>query len=332
MLHVTVCTPAERQHDPFLGALLASARSRGFSSVLAGHRRLWTRYFNAYKIFLLDDLLKHVPDEEIVLFTDAFDVCFINDASPARVEERFRSFHAPVVFSAESNCYPSELAARYPATHATYPYLNSGCFVGYAWALRAICDDLTHPVSWGTLRFCDQNTYSRHYLNTHDRIVLDSEAVLFQSALVLDDIECTPERIRNRVTGTEPLLLHMNGDKQLLERLRAPDDDVSRAVQAHIALRGFREAPFDPDALAPYDPARRGTSGDPQLTRFLAPFRAAPFRLPAWFSPELQTGDVGLDGHLAQILLMLGRRRVGFLLKNGVKRFAERRRLPNRSQ
>lgn len=65
------------------------------------------------KVLLLrKELELHKDDpEKIILFTDAYDVLF--NADEEKILEKFRSFDARVVFSAEGFCWPdANLAAE----------------------------------------------------------------------------------------------------------------------------------------------------------------------------------------------------------------------------
>src|SRR5688500_15188777 len=103
MIHITVCTPRRMLGQPNLSALVASARRIGLRTAVLTHDELPSRFFPIYKLFLVRRFLRHVPAGEVVLFTDAIDVCFVNDASAVAFRTAFARFDRDVVFHAEGN-------------------------------------------------------------------------------------------------------------------------------------------------------------------------------------------------------------------------------------
>lgn len=87
-------------------------------------------FSNRLKDGLLNAYIQELDDDEIILFTDATDTVFV-----AREEEillKFNKLNAPLVFSAEINCWPDEaLQDDYPGpSEQHFRYLNCGAFIG----------------------------------------------------------------------------------------------------------------------------------------------------------------------------------------------------------
>ncbi|MBL6430365.1 MAG: hypothetical protein HPM95_00590 [Alphaproteobacteria bacterium] len=81
---------------------------------------------------LLKAHLETRPTDEIVVYTDAYDVVMIRD--PADIVDRYRSFGAPIVFSTEPG-FTYKFPGRFRASHryppaggrsGMYRFLNSG--------------------------------------------------------------------------------------------------------------------------------------------------------------------------------------------------------------
>ncbi|XP_041987730.1 procollagen-lysine,2-oxoglutarate 5-dioxygenase isoform X2 [Aricia agestis] len=163
----------------------------------------------------LDQLDKDDKDQ-IVLFTDSYDVMFL--ASVEDIVERFKKFKARVVFSAEPFCWPdAKLATQYPNEKVSNPYLNSGGFIGYL-------PELLEIVNYKPIKDKDDDQlfYTKVYLDKDMReslkIVLDHNAEIFQNLNgVLSDVQLnvnTTEEwpyIENTVTKERPLIVHGNG-------------------------------------------------------------------------------------------------------------------------
>ena len=143
---------------------------------------------------------------------------------------------------------------NYPSSPTAYRYLNTGAVVGAAGALRPLMDSL--PLLRGIIPprciIDDQGLMNHAFLYTHDRwgssqnnerwqelnlarfgpspcmkfdkpVGLDTRARLFHNlgAGAIADLwyPASSSRPRNNATGSEPYLLHCNGDKAPFEGL-----------------------------------------------------------------------------------------------------------------
>ncbi len=134
-----------------------------------------------HKVNLLREHLKTLPDNDVVLFCDGYDV-FVN----AKIEEfisRYLSFNKKVVFAAEKYCWPDDTLAKsmeeltlkqHEGLDTPYKYLNSGVFMGRVSELKNIinseiedCDD-------------DQFYYQKKWLSEEYDIIIDTDCYMFQ--------------------------------------------------------------------------------------------------------------------------------------------------------
>lgn len=134
---------------------------------------------NAFKFRVLQDYLNgsHLDDEDLVFVLDAFDV--VVNGSAQELIERFSSFGADVVFSAEANYYfreanlSLEYWKEYPRMKGSiYHFLNSGTFCGRAWALKGLLKSIAEAFSVDFQNDAqlydirsDQYLYSRYYVD-----------------------------------------------------------------------------------------------------------------------------------------------------------------------
>ncbi|XP_024936898.1 procollagen-lysine,2-oxoglutarate 5-dioxygenase 1 isoform X1 [Cephus cinctus] len=173
------------------------------------------------KINLFKEALEEYKDdtERIVLFTDSYDVIFIG--SGELIIDKFLSFDARVLFSAEGYCWPDKsLASKYPETNRGKRYLNSGGFIGYASDVYAI-------VSSSDIKDQDDDQlfYTKIYLDDELRkkynIKLDHKAEIFQNLNgAVGDVELrfkgNDAYIQNTAYNTVPLIVHGNGASKLV--------------------------------------------------------------------------------------------------------------------
>jgi len=127
------------------------------------------------KANLLKEYVNTLPDNDIVLFTDAYDVFYIDNLET--ITERYLDFGCKVLFSAELYCYPdNSLAEQFPISETPYRYLNSGTFIGEVGELKKmfasadVADDGD-----------DQLYYQKLFLSNQFDIKLDYEGYIFQT-------------------------------------------------------------------------------------------------------------------------------------------------------
>ena len=170
-----------------------------------------------------------MAESDIVLFTDAYDVLVVDHKS--RILRDFLDFNADLVFNAEAMLYPDEgrdeQRARFDQNQSKWRYLNSGCYIGYVWAIKAMLDfTQTHMPADESPHYLDQQIAQDFYLGQDGqngpRIALDSQcrlfATLYQST---SDYQLKGKSVFNQITCTYPAILHANGERRTLEILRS---------------------------------------------------------------------------------------------------------------
>ena len=89
------------------------------------------------KVNLLKEYIKNLPDHDVVLFTDAYDVFYADDLDT--ITGRYIGFNTKVLFAAEADIWPEpELAKDFPESETKYRYLNSGVFMAQIGELKKI--------------------------------------------------------------------------------------------------------------------------------------------------------------------------------------------------
>jgi len=200
-------------------------------------------YYHTHRIkdALLQEYLEFVNDEEIILFSDGNDAVFLADED--EIMEKFKLFEAPLVFSAEVNCWPSgSIKNKYPHSTYHFKYLNSGGFIGKAGYIRKLYAEFPVRTAGFDSRYPWSNQYYWHYvyLQHSGEIRLDHECKIFYNTSTrmknikginfkdtgdprigeLYDAELqrlekeilfSDHRIHNKLTGTQPCHLHFAG-------------------------------------------------------------------------------------------------------------------------
>ncbi len=155
------------------------------------------------KINLMLKFLENKHDNDVVLFTDGYDVFYADNMQT--ILERFEDFDADMVFSSESICWPEQsLANDFPNLHEPYPYLNSGTYIGRVSALRDMMsfDSIEDDED-------DQLFVQMAYLENIFDIKLDYEQYIFQTHE--PDTKKLGNQLHNEKTGCCPCIYHGNG-------------------------------------------------------------------------------------------------------------------------
>lgn len=146
-----------------------------------------------------------IRPQDIVLFTDAYDVVYCG--SQNEIGKRFLEIDKPIVFGCESQCHPdANMDVHYIDRQLEFPYLNSGMFIGYAWALRHCLIQYEYNDAHD-----DQRFWTQQYLQQPWLFGLDHENTLF---LNTEDMEWDKLVWKNQTAiykNRNPLFVHING-------------------------------------------------------------------------------------------------------------------------
>ena len=156
------------------------------------------------KANLLKEYVNTLPDEDIVLFTDAYDVFYNDDLET--ITDRYLDFKTKVVFSSELYCYPDEsIANQFPESNTPYRFLNSGTFIGQVGELKKMFE-FSEVADDGD----DQLYYQRLFLSNQFDITLDYEGYIFQTHDDKVGINIT-RQLYNPETNCCACIYHGNG-------------------------------------------------------------------------------------------------------------------------
>ena len=188
--------------------LNTSATLNGISVKNLGTNVEWegtdmTAYGGGHKVNLLRKYIDFLPDNDIILFTDAYDVFYADDLDT--IVERYLDFDCKLLFSAEAVCWPNkDIASDFPESYTKYRYLNSGTFIGRVDELKLIIDSGTVDNDGD-----DQLFYQKAFLSNKFNIKLDYEAYIFNTHEV--DVVKNGSQLYNRHTETFGCIYHGNG-------------------------------------------------------------------------------------------------------------------------
>jgi GR25 family glycosyltransferase involved in LPS biosynthesis len=185
-----------------------SARKYGIDIVNVGTNIEWqgtdmSALGGGMKINLMKDYVKDLHDDDIILFTDAYDVFYADDL--ATITERFLEFGKEIVFSGELFCYPHEqLASEFPDAHTRFKYINSGTYIGRVEELKKLYnhEKIEH---WDD----DQLYVHKCFLYGDFDIAIDYECYIFQTHF--EGTIKLGDQLNNPETRCCPCIYHGNG-------------------------------------------------------------------------------------------------------------------------
>ncbi|MEM1182086.1 MAG: PqqD family peptide modification chaperone [Acidobacteriota bacterium] len=215
------CTWAKSVDSPELSLFKASASRQGIEPTV-----LPCGGFLEKPVKLLE-FASALPDDDLLLFSDGYDVLYVDPLGT--ILDRFRAFSAPLVMGGEDGCYhhlpevEGYLAGAAPG--APYPFLNSGLGLGTVSAVREMLESVIGCLDEVRERF-QRASHTRGFFNDQtligdyasrypDRVEVDSRAELFWTMAsekfdVGRHAEVRPGGLRNLNTGTRPSLVHVS--------------------------------------------------------------------------------------------------------------------------
>ncbi len=188
-----------------------------------------------HKVNLVRDYLDTLPENDIVLFTDAYDVFFTRDLQ--EIVKRYMDASVEILFGAEATCWPDDsMQSLHPEPHMfKYKYLNSGQYIGRVGALKDFFAERLNNED------DDQLYMQRVWLNdtTKFSVGLDYEQYIFQT----HEPECRVDgELWNPITNTVPCLYHGNGGKDA----KVIFDNLWSQVKAKHSIGGVKSPMFIP--------------------------------------------------------------------------------------
>ncbi|MDB4435697.1 glycosyltransferase family 25 protein [bacterium] len=161
-----------------------------------------------HKVTIFREYLNTLPDSDVVLFTDAYDVIY--NADIQEITRRYLGFKKKVVFSAEQYIWPDKsLADKFPQCDTKYKYLNSGTFIGRVDELKRIVAD-SEIAEYED----DQLFYQKAFLSGKYDIALDSECYIFQTHDTDTYFEYDQKKVFNPITNAYSCIYHGNGGNE----------------------------------------------------------------------------------------------------------------------
>lgn len=173
-----------------------------------------------------------VIKSKYIQFVDSWDLVY--GADPSEVMSCYHTFNAPIVISAERNCFPDTYRKEFDDLDipAPYSYVNSGVIIGETEAVLTCLEAMDLPNVKDDYRMDngqnyhsnDQTMWQEIFLKQPVKIAIDYNQSISQSLhnASVNNFEFGKERIMNKITSCNPLIWHFNGGAKDNTSLRTP--------------------------------------------------------------------------------------------------------------
>lgn len=197
-----------------------------------------------HKINFLREGLEHIPDTDLVLFTDAYDVFYYDNLE--EIVKRYHELSARVVFGAEKVCWPDpELTNKFPEADTEYRFLNSGTFIGEAGTLKRM---IQQPIKDDD---DDQLYMQKIFLQKNFDIRLDTEGYIFQTHC--ENATVVNGQVFNPDTNCFGCIYHGNGGTQAKEKFEGLYEELfssSRGFHPPATIRSIGSEMLEVDFVS----------------------------------------------------------------------------------
>jgi Polysaccharide biosynthesis len=203
-----VCTVANWMH-PNLKLLLQSCKEHGISLEILGMDQPYHQ--NTDKLRWMKKYCSELSDDELILFVDAFDVLVLADAE--EIAARFVSLNVPMLMAAELNCYPPDRKATFPLlTTSPFRYLNTGCYIGWAKAVKNWLASFDEKLLSDR---SDQRSTYKLFTKKPNLFAIDHWCQIFLCLFNMPkealEIDAANRQVHCAYTHSSPCILHANG-------------------------------------------------------------------------------------------------------------------------
>jgi len=219
---ITVATHSEAYYD----AYKQSCNKNNIPLTVLGWNKPWLGL--TYKFNLMRQFIEKLSDNDIIIFTDAYDVICLESSD--KILQKFISFDKPIVFGIDNplDFFIPKIVGKFIFRTFYSHIINTGGYIGYASALVKMFDHLYEDYSIDN-KMCDQQLFNKFYrtsLFAKENITLDTTGLIFFNAAPRNlsgfftdkaniGLPIKDNKIINPITTMTPSFLHGPGNINL---------------------------------------------------------------------------------------------------------------------
>jgi hypothetical protein len=190
--------------------------------ITLGFGQKWNGFTMKYE--LTKEYLNNLNDDDIVVFTDAYDVLLLQDSNT--IINKFKSFNKPIVISKDAE--PHSLIIMYIHSRifkkCNNTKINSGLYIGYVWALKLLFDEMYREYYCNDDQIMLINICNSPFFDKY--ITIDYNSILFYTTFggygILNynftpgfDSNIINNKLIVKKTNEEPSFIHGPGNTNL---------------------------------------------------------------------------------------------------------------------
>jgi len=182
---ITCCT----ENKGYFSALQESAKRNGFDLKVLGWGKKWTGF--TFKITHIKEYIKTLPDSDIVLFVDAYDVLIIKPKHV--IKQRFLNTGAKILIGKDGerlNIF-HDMLYRKIFKSCKSKFINAGVYIGFVKELKEMFDNICNKTGCNEtdddqkllIDFCNSNEKNPYF------VIDGTKSIIYNTfKCVLDDV------------------------------------------------------------------------------------------------------------------------------------------------
>jgi predicted nuclease of predicted toxin-antitoxin system len=210
--------------------------------VILGWNEKWVGH--GKKLTVIRDYIKTLPEKEIIIVVDPFDVIFL--CGPDEIENKFNRISSSFLCGALNlgklvatlyNYEFNKTGKKVPVTPTNYNFLNSGTWISRAGYALYLIDELVDKFHMNDDSM-DQQLLTDIYIRKLYSVDIDWKCEIFHNLLFKDfitrradlkDLKFIDNRVLNTASGSKPCIIHASDNtnmKDLALRLGYPPNII----------------------------------------------------------------------------------------------------------
>lgn len=236
---------------------MESCRQNNISPVILGWAEKWVGF--GKKSMMIRDYIKELPEDEIIISVDPFDVIFLCGLD--EIENKFSRTSSSFLCGALKlgrlngaiyNYEFNKTSRDLPETMTNYNFLNTGTWISRAGYARYFIDELINKYNMSETSM-DQQIITGLYVHNSYDIAIDWKCEIFHNLLFKDfitrradlkDLRFTDGRITNTATSSRPCILHASGNANMKDLALKLGYDQELAIPVNNRINFARKTVF----------------------------------------------------------------------------------------
>ncbi|MGB8359241.1 MAG: glycosyltransferase domain-containing protein [Bacteroidales bacterium] len=212
----------------FYDLFIESCRRYNIEPVILGWGEKWVGF--GRKSMMIREYIRGLPEDEIVISVDPFDVIFLCGLD--EIENKFNNMSASFLCGALKlgkfngaiyNYEFNKTDKRLPETPTKYNFLNTGTWISRAGYAGYLIDELVDKYQMSETSM-DQQILTGIYIRNSHRVDIDWNCEIFHNLLFKDFVTRKPDlkdlhfnttRVINTASGSKPCILHASGNTNM---------------------------------------------------------------------------------------------------------------------